>query len=216
MTDSRLSPAAWRSLLTNSSICFSGTITLLVTLPASAGAAASRTATAEAAEATATTTTSATKTAAAPSSSAAAAGKQHPEQQRPTERSGDQEQENDDSDNPRCYRKLWAEVIVWRSAGRLRVGNLNPGILCDHIRDAGCDQGNCAAVVALLEKRHGFASEATYFAVGQNPLKPIPDRSPILVVLHRVEDQHTTITALLADSPLLVKLHGVIERIIAV
>src|SRR5579885_2914741 len=206
MTDSRLSPAACRSLPTNSSICFSGTIVLLVTLPASPGATATGAATPEPTEPAASST--AAKAASTPSAPApAAAREQHPEQQGPAKRRGDQKQEDDDADDPDCKRKLLRLIFVTRGRARgLRVCKLNSRVLGNDVGDTGCDQRYRTVVVSLLEKRECFTPETADFAVGKNALEAVTDGGPVLAILDRVKNEDAPIASLLSDSPLLVEL----------
>src|SRR6185369_17249306 len=193
MTDSRLSPAAWRNLLTNSSIRFSGTITLLETLPASAGTSASGAASAETAKPA--PSSSASKAASTPAAATTAAGEQHPEQQGTAERRRDQKQENDDSDDPHRERELPLIVLTGRRARRQSVGELHSCILRDDFGYAGGDERNCPVVVSLPEKRDCFASEAADFAVGKNAFQSVANRRPVLVILDCIKDKDAAIAS---------------------
>ena len=100
----------------------------------------------------------------------------------------------------------------WRAGA----GQLNAGIMRDHICNPHCAQSNRAVVIALPEQRHGFAPDAANPAIGEDRFETVAYRRPIFVVFNREQDQRAAVGALAADPPCLIETHGVIEYVLAV
>src|SRR5437868_1671230 len=124
---------------------------------AACATAARRTATKSSKSATAAETSAspAAATASIPSAPPRTAPKQQPPKQDPPQRSRENNDHHDDDHHDSAKRN----PVPWLFLGgrwRAGAGQLNAGIMRDHICNPHCDQSNRAVVIALPEQRHGF------------------------------------------------------------
>jgi len=78
--------------------------------------------------------------------------------------------------------------------------------LRDHIRDSYRDKGQGFAVIAAAHERDRFALEAADLAIRQNRLKAVTHLDSSAMVVDGVENQHSAVGRLAADSPFLKKI----------
>ena len=98
----------------------------------------------------------------------------------------------------------------------MRGRELNTCVLCDNACNARSHQQQSLAIFASSHERDGFPSKSAHLPIGQNRLKPVGDFSPIATVIDRVQDQHSAVGGLAADSPFLKKVDRVIVNLDAV
>src|SRR5581483_4264425 len=226
----RLSPAPARSFSMNSPSSLSSAIvspseelSALIasggSSPAPAGSAAPGGAAPEASKAATTAApepsspaTAAPAAAIATAPTRASAEHQPPEQQLSQRRREHHDHNNDDQENGRERNAFEGDPGRGRACSR----QLNAGILGNDFGHAQTDQPDRPVIITLFEERHCFASEAAHFAVGKDRLKAVAHVRVVLTVFDREQNQHAAIGGLAADSPGLIKLHSVIEDVLAV
>ncbi len=109
--------------------------------------------------------------------------------------------------------------LVTGRCGWLFCSDLDSGIVRDHFRNACRKQEQSSAVIAIAQLGNRLAPEAADFSIWQYRLESVANFNAVPAILHRKQDQNTSVRGLAADSPLLEKLDsisldiGTLERV---
>jgi hypothetical protein len=79
------------------------------------------------------------------------------------------------------------------------------GIFGDDFGHAARHQLQSRAVLILSQQRNCFASKAADLPIRQDGLQPVTDFDPVVMVVHRQQNEHAAIVGFRSDAPRLVQ-----------
>src|SRR5580692_4854729 len=90
------------------------------------------------------------------------------------------------------------------------------GVGGDNLGDFANRKCNRAVKVVGAQVGHHFTANVAQFGVGKNAFEAVSHFDAALVVAHGQQNQYAAVGAFLADLPLVLKLVGIVGRVIAV